>query len=99
MNYEVSIWYSDGEKMVDFLKLAEAFGAKGERVERSENIGPAIQRALRWMKQTRRPAIIDIIVERETDASMGTSIGAIRKFEEEWESKMKESKLKVACVR
>jgi tartronate-semialdehyde synthase len=81
MNYEVSIWYDGDNKMIDFVKFAEAFGAHGERVEDPEEIKPAIQRALRWMEENRRPALIDIIVERETDASMGASIDAIREFE------------------
>ncbi len=81
MNYEVSIWYDGDNKMVDFVKFAEAFGAHGERVEYPEEIKPAIERALRWMEENRRPALIDIIVERETDASMGASIDAVREFE------------------
>jgi tartronate-semialdehyde synthase len=66
--------------MIDFVKFAEAFGAYGERVEEPEEIKPAIQRALRWMEENKRPALIDIIVEREADASMGVSIDAIREF-------------------
>lgn len=81
MNYEVSIWYDGDNKMLDFVKFAEAFGAHGERVEGPEEIRPAIERALRWMEENRRPALIDIIVERETDASMGASIDAVREFE------------------
>ena len=80
MNYEVSIWYDGDNKMIDFVKFAEAFGAYGERVEEPEEIKPAIQRALRWMEENKRPALIDIIVEREADASMGVSIDAIREF-------------------
>jgi len=93
MNYEVSIWYGEN-KMIDFVKFAEAFGAHGERVETPEGIKPAIKRALQWMEQTQKPALIDIIVERETDASMGASIDAIREFEEEREVEEKRSKLK-----
>ena len=73
MNYEVSIWYDGENKMIDFVKFAEAFGAHGERVEKPEDIKPAIRRALQWMKETGKPALIDIIVERETDASMGSA--------------------------
>ena len=80
MNYEVSIWYDGDNKMIDFVKFAEAFGAHGERVERPEEIKPAIQRALRWMEENKRPALVDILVEREADASMGVSIDAIREF-------------------
>jgi glyoxylate carboligase len=34
------------------------------------------------MEKIKKPAILDIIVERETDASMGASIDAVREFEE-----------------
>jgi len=71
MNYEVNTWY--GDMMVDFVKFAEAYGAYGQRVELAEEIKPALQRALdaNW------PSIIEIIVERETDASMGASLDKI----------------------
>jgi glyoxylate carboligase len=36
----------------------------------------AFERAVRSDK----PAVIDVIVERETDASMGASVDAIREF-------------------
>jgi tartronate-semialdehyde synthase len=92
MNYEVSIWYDGENKMIDFVKFADAFGAHGERVEKPEEIKPAIKRALEWMEKTRKPAILDIIVERETDCSMGASIDAVREFEEEREAQEKSKK-------
>jgi len=97
MNYEVSIWYEAENKMIDFVKFAEAFGARGERVERPEEIKPAIQRALQWMSRNQKPAILDIIVERETDASMGSSIDAVREFEDEREEAKKKMKAKKAA--
>jgi tartronate-semialdehyde synthase len=98
MNYEVSVWYDGENKMIDFVKFAEAFGAWGERVESPEEIRPAIQRALQWMEKTKKPAILDIVVERETDASMGASIDKVREFEDEREEeKKKKTKLKVAA--
>jgi tartronate-semialdehyde synthase len=62
---------------LDFAKFAEAFGGWGERVTDPNQIQPAFQRAL----ASGKPAIVDIIVERDADASMGTSIDAIREFE------------------
>ena len=92
MNYEVDIWYEGDAKRMDFVKFAEAFGARGERVERPEDITPTIRRALQWMDKTGKPALIDIVVERETDASMGTSIDNVREFEEEREAATKKEK-------
>jgi tartronate-semialdehyde synthase len=60
----------------DFVKVAEGFGAYAERVERPEELRAAFQRAVECGK----PALIDILVEREADASMGASLDAIREF-------------------
>ena len=72
--YAVDLTY-DGMG-VDFVRLAESFGAFAERVTRPEEIRPALERAATAGK----PAVVDIIVERETDASMGASLDAVREF-------------------
>src|SRR4030042_128066 len=46
----------------DFVKLAEAYGALGLRVTRSEEVRPALLEAGR---SPRRPVLIDFIVQRE----------------------------------
>jgi acetolactate synthase-1/2/3 large subunit len=46
----------------DFVKLAEAYGAKGLRVTREEDIEPALREAAAC---TDRPTFIDFIVDRE----------------------------------
>ncbi len=75
MNFEVNTWY-DGMH-VDFVKFAEAYGAYGQRVEQPEEIKPALQRAL----EANWPAVIEVVVDRETDASMGTSLDKIVEYE------------------
>ena len=75
MNFEVSTWYNG--TMMDFVKLAEAYGAYGQRVEESAEIKPALDRAV----ASNRPSIVEIIVERETDASMGASLDKIVEYE------------------
>lgn len=75
MNFEVETWY-DG-MFVDFVRFAEAYGAYGQRVEDPAEIKPALQRAV----DTNRPSIIEIIVDREADASMGTSLDKIVEYE------------------
>ncbi|NQT01988.1 MAG: biosynthetic-type acetolactate synthase large subunit [Planctomycetes bacterium] len=75
MNYEVNTWY--GDIMIDFVKFAEAYGAYGQRVELPEEIKPALQRAL----DENRPSIVEVIVDRETDASMGASLDKIVEYE------------------
>jgi tartronate-semialdehyde synthase len=97
MNYEVSIWYEGENKRIDFVKFAEAFGARGERVESPEEIKPALRRALQWMSRNQKPVLLDIIVERETDASMGSSIDGVREFEDEREEEKEKMRSKKAA--
>lgn len=75
MNFEVKTWYQ--YQLMDFVKFAEAYGAYGERVERPQDIKSALQRAV----DSQRPAVIEIIVERETDASMGVALDKIAEYE------------------
>jgi tartronate-semialdehyde synthase len=73
--YAVDLTY-DG-LWVDFVKLAESFGAYGERVTEPGEIRAAFARAV----ESGRPAVVDIVVERETDGAMGASLDAIREFD------------------
>ena len=61
----------------DFVKFAEACGAAGERVTDPKAIKAALKRGV----EAGLPYVVDIIMERETDCSMGASIDAIREFE------------------
>jgi tartronate-semialdehyde synthase len=61
----------------DFVKFAEACGAGGERVTDPKEIKAALKRAV----ESGLPYVVDIIMERETDCSMGVAIDAIREFE------------------
>jgi tartronate-semialdehyde synthase len=61
----------------DFVKFAEACGTMGERVTDPNELKAAFMRGV----ESGVPYIIDVILERETDCSMGVSIDAIREFE------------------
>ncbi len=61
----------------DFVKFAEACGAAGERVTDPKEIQAALKRGM----ESGLPYVVDIIMERETDCSMGAAIDAIREFE------------------
>jgi len=61
----------------DFVKFAEACGAAGERVTDPKDIKAALKRGV----EAGVPYVVDIIMERETDCSMGAAIDAIREFE------------------
>jgi tartronate-semialdehyde synthase len=57
----------------DFVKFAEACGTVGERVTDPNELKAAFKRGV----ESGVPYIIDVILERETDCSMGISIDAI----------------------
>lgn len=72
----VNLWYCNGETYPNNLKLAEAFGGRGERITAAEDLAGAFARA----SESKVPYLIDVIVERECDCSMGASIDAVREF-------------------
>ncbi|MBD5557574.1 MAG: biosynthetic-type acetolactate synthase large subunit [Desulfovibrio sp.] len=49
------------EAQPDFVRLAEAYGAEGYRIERAEDLLPELEKAL----STPNPAFVDVRVERE----------------------------------
>ena len=67
---------------VDHMKVVEGLGCKGIRVERQEEIAPAIEKAKALMKEFRVPVVIEIILERVTNIAMGTEIDNVVEFEE-----------------
>jgi len=75
MNFEVATWY--GGRLVDFVQWAQAYGAYAERVEEPGDIKAAFRRAI----DSGRPALVEIVVEREADASMGPSLDQITECE------------------
>ncbi len=60
------------DNSVDFVKLAEAYGALGLRVTKPEEVGPALKEAV----DSGRPTVIDFIVEREENVSPMVPAGA-----------------------
>jgi len=67
---------------VDHLKVVEGLGCKAIRVLKQEEIDPALEQAEKWMAQYGVPVVVEIILERVTNISMGTEIDNIVEFEE-----------------
>ncbi len=67
---------------VDHVRVAEGLGCKAIRVHKQEEIDPAIQQAEKWMAEYKVPVVIEIILERVTNISMGTEIDKVIEFEE-----------------
>ncbi|RJG09798.1 glyoxylate carboligase [Pseudomonas cavernicola] len=67
---------------VDHVAVAEGLGCKAIRVFEPSEIQPALRQAQELMKQHRVPVIVEIILERVTNISMGTEINAVNEFED-----------------
>jgi len=76
MNYGVNIGYGDGYGP-DFVKIVEGFGGLGKRVLKPEEIKPALAWAVQESNARKVPVLVEIRVDRETDAAMGISIDKI----------------------
>ncbi len=86
MNYAVNIDFDDAaaapvEYGIDHVKVMEGMGALGRRVERPEDIRDALEWAVATAEERRRPVLVEIITERETNAPMGAALDAIVEFE------------------
>jgi tartronate-semialdehyde synthase len=88
MDYAVQLSFENinspelGEYGVDHLKVVEGLGCKAIRVRKQEEIDPAIEQAYEWMAQYRVPVVVEIMLERVTNISMGTEIDKVTEFEE-----------------
>ena len=67
---------------VDHQKVVEGLGCKFVRVHKQEEIKPAILQANAWMAEFNVPVVIEVMLERVTNISMGTEIDAVNEFEE-----------------
>ena len=88
MDYAVQLSFENintpeiGEYGVDHVKVVEGLGCKAIRVRKQEEIDPAIEQAYAWMEQYKVPVVVEIILERVTNISMGTEIDKVMEFEE-----------------
>jgi tartronate-semialdehyde synthase len=72
---------------VDHVAVAEGLGCKAIRVFKPEDIAPALKQAQALMNEHQVPVVVEMILERVTNISMGTEIDAINEFEELAEKK------------
>jgi len=67
---------------VDHVKVAEGLGCKALRVFEPDGIGPALEEAQKLAIEHRVPVVVEVILERITNVSMGNDIDAVNEFEE-----------------
>ncbi len=68
---------------VDHVKVAEGLGCKAIRVRRGEELAEAFESARALMAEFRVPVVVEIILEKVTNISMGAAgIDAVNEFED-----------------
>jgi tartronate-semialdehyde synthase len=66
---------------VDHVAVVEGLGCKGIRVFKPDDIYPALMKAQEMVKEFKVPVVVEIILERITNISMGTEINAVKEWE------------------
>ncbi len=68
---------------VDHLKVAEGLGCKAIRVQQPDDMAAAFAQAQQWAQQYRVPVLVEVILERITNISMGSAgLDAVNEFED-----------------
>ena len=67
---------------VDHVKVVEGLGCKALRVVEPDEILPALEQAQKMVVEHRVPVVVEVILERVTNVSMGTEIDGVVEFEE-----------------
>ena len=92
MDFEVSLAFEninaagDGDAVpgygVDHVAVAEGLGCKAIRVKSPNEFKEAFARAKALMEEHQVPVVLEFILERVTNISMGTEITGVNEFEE-----------------
>lgn len=88
MDYHVSLAFENVNSPetngygVDHIKVAEGLGCKAIRVERPEDMQAAFTKAAQLMEQFRVPVVVEAILERVTNISMGTELDNVNEIED-----------------
>ncbi|KUJ71036.1 glyoxylate carboligase [Streptomyces albus subsp. albus] len=79
MNFQVDIHYD--EYGSDNVKIMEAYGCSGTRVHDPRDIRGSLEWARKQARTTRRPVLVEIMIEREANTPHGPAIDAVKEFE------------------
>ncbi len=92
MDFEVSLAFDnintgpDGDAPagygVDHVAVAEGLGCKAIRVKSPNEFKDAFARAEKLMEEHQVPVVLEFILERVTNISMGTEVDSVNEFEE-----------------
>jgi tartronate-semialdehyde synthase len=79
MNYQVDIHYD--EYGADNVKIMQAYGCAGRRVTEPGEITEALAWARKEADRTSRPVLVEIMIDRAANASMGSALDSVVEFE------------------
>jgi tartronate-semialdehyde synthase len=88
MDFQVSLAFDNinsseiGGYGVDHVKVAEGLGCNAIRVFEADDILPALERAKELIAEHRVPVVVEVILERVTNISMGTELDNVAEFED-----------------
>jgi len=92
MDFEVSLAFEninvaqDGDAVpgygVDHVAVAEGLGCKAIRVKSPNEFKGAFARAKELMRECQVPVVLEFILERVTNISMGTEVDSVNEFED-----------------
>lgn len=81
MNFGVNIAYDHAnETGIDHVAVVEAMGGKGLRVTDPSEIADAIAWGRETVTQQGVPVLVEMMIEPEADAAMGSSLETVREF-------------------
>ena len=67
---------------MDHVKVAEGLGCKAIRVENPDDLPAAFDKAKALMDEFKVPVVVEVILEKITNISMGVEINGVNEFEE-----------------
>ncbi|WP_371655421.1 MULTISPECIES: glyoxylate carboligase [unclassified Streptomyces] len=88
INFQVNLEFENinspelGVYGVDHVKVVEGLGCRAIRVTEPDQLLPAFEEAKKLAAEYRVPVVVEAILERITNISMGVKIDAINEFEE-----------------
>ncbi|MGC5616648.1 glyoxylate carboligase [Georgenia sp. Z1491] len=88
MDYHVSLAFENinsaevAEYGVDHVKVAEGLGCKALRVTDPDDLEQAFVKAQGMAEESQVPVVVEVILERVTNISMGAELDGVNEFEE-----------------
>src|SRR5258708_37560949 len=83
MDYAIDLGYDAGAGEVlgiDHVKMMESMGCTGRRVEKPGDIAETLAWGRKQVRDTKRPVLVEILIERNANEHMGSDIYNIKEL-------------------